>query len=490
MRTINYIGALLLLAICFTSCKKFLEEDPQHQVTITNYYKNETDAISAVNSIYSYLNSTSTGSTAGIYHSTFWVTAGLASDELENNQLGSPQLDALATFTHVPQNAALEEVWAMHYKTITIANIAINRIPQIEMNAALRSRLIGEAKFLRALMYFNLVRMFGEIPLLVEENAPLTPETADVDAIYTQIINDLTDAVAVLPLSYPVGNGRGRATIGSANGLLAKVYLTRKQWQEAANAAKAVIDSQQYELWQDYADVFKLSNRNGKEAVFSVSFGDANGAIIFWEVGQFLVRLLPRELSVEGVQNSQGWQFPTMYSYNQYENNDRRKAVTFLTEINEASGPAPIRPYIQKYWDRVAEPTGNETSNDFPVIRYSDILLMYAEANNELDRSDIAHEYINMVRERARFNGTSYENAVADYSGLNKEQFREAVLKERMLEFHTEGQRWFDLVRTNKLEQKVPLAKPGVTPAARNYLFPIPQREVDLNPNLVQNEGY
>lgn len=493
MKNIINIKTLLFLfagSILFPSCKKFLEEDPKSNVTVSNFYKTEADAISAVNSVYAYLNSTSTGSTAGVYHSTFWVTAGLASDEMLNNQLAAPQYDQLATFTYTPQNSALEEVWAMHYKTITIANIAINRIPGISMNAALRDRLVGEAKFIRGLMYFNLVRMFGEIPLITEENAPLLPPAATVEAIYTQIINDLTDAANVLPLSYQAGNGRGRATQGAANAILSKVYLTMEEWQKAAETAKLVIDSNQYDLWEDFAEVFKLTSRSGKESIFSVGFGDAGGAIIFWEVGQFLVRLLPPQLSEEGVINAQGWQIPTQHLYDSYEPDDRRRAVTFITEINGSSGPTTIRPYIQKYWDRVAEPKGNESSNDFPVIRYADILLIYAEANNELGNSDLAHEYINLVRKRARFDGTDYVNAVPDYEGLSQDQMRQAILEERKLEFVAEGQRWFDLARMQQLEEKVPEAKPGVTPTAKHYRFPIPQREIDLNPNISQNDGY
>lgn len=492
--SIKFITLLLSVIVVFSSCKKFLEEDPKNLVTIQNFYQTESDAIAAVNSIYAYLNSVDNfaagGSTAGVYHSTFWLSVGLASDEMLNNQLGASNYDQLASFSHTPMNPAMEEIWGMHYKTITLANIAITRVPGINMNEALRNRLVGEAKFLRGLMYFNLVRMFGEVPLIIEENSPLLPEKSSVDAIYTQIIADLTDAANVLPLNYPSGNGRGRATTGAANAILAKVYLTRQNWEQASAAAKEVIDSQEYELWEDFADVFKLSSRGGKEAIFSVGFGDANGAIIFWEVGQFNVRLLPSALSVEGIQNAQGWQFPTQYLYNQFEADDRRRAVTFITEINDPGGAYSIRPYVQKYWDKVAEPKGNSSSNDFPVIRYADVLLIYAEAQNELGNSSVAHQYINLVRKRARFNGTTYENAVADYAGLSKEQFREAILKERMLEFVFEGHRWFDLARMGKLEQLVPLAKPGVVPAARNYLFPLPQREVDLNPKLGQNDGY
>lgn len=486
-----YFLPLLPLSFISLGCSKFLKESPKSLVTIDNYYKTEQDAVSSVNSIYSYLNSTSTGSTAGVYHSTFWVAMGLASEELLNNQYGAPQFDQLANFTVSPTNSAIREIWAMHYKTITIANIAVSRIPFINMNTELRARLLGEAKYLRALMYFNMVRMFGKIPLLIDEKIPLYPQHAETSAIYQQILQDLTEAITVLPKSYPAGNGKGRATWGAAKSLLGEVYLTMSNWEQAAATLKEVIDSKEYALWDDFADVFKLSSRNGKEAVFSVGFGDAGGAISFWEVGQFQVRLLPPDLSAENVQNAQGWQVPTLYLFNSFDPNDRRRTVTFITSIKNKDGSyKEIRPYIQKYWDRAAEPKGNASSNDFPVIRYADVLLSYAEAENELNRTNNALAYLNMIRKRARFNGSLYQNILPDYSGLTQQQIRDAILKERMFEFVGEGKRWFDLARAKKLESQVPLAKPGVIPAVKSYLFPIPQYEIDLNKNLIQNNGY
>ena len=483
--------AILGIAVCtFASCKKFLEEDPKNLVSQTNYYQTSDDAVSAVNSIYGYLNSTSTGTTAGVYHSAFWVTAGLASDELQNNQLASPQFDQLGTFTYGPQNSTLMEVWSTHYKAITIANIALERIPAISMDETLKQRLLNEAHFLRGLLYFDLVRMFGSVPLLIKENEDLKPAVAPVEEIYALIINDLTSAEN-LPASYTAGSGLGRATSGAAKALLAKVYLTTKDWTKSAAKAQEVINSNRYSLWEDYASVFKLSSRNGKEAIFSVGFGDGGGAISFWEVGQFNVRLLPAALSVEGVQNAQGWQIPTQHLYDSYNQDDRRRAVTFVTEVHNTDGTTTtIRPYIQKYWDREAEPQANGTANDYPVIRYADVLLMYAEASNELGNTAEAHKYLNMVRKRARFNGITELNVLPDYVNLSAEQFRTAVLNERRWEFVAEGQRWFDLVRSGKLEALVPAAKPNVNPAAKNYLFPIPQNERDLNPNLPQNQGY
>lgn len=491
MKKYYYTAVILsLFIITGSSCKKFLREDPKSLVAVTNFYQTENDAVSAVNAIYAYLNSTSTGSTAGVYHSTFWAMAGLASDEMFSEQVFAPELDQIGKFTEGPVNAAIQETWTMHYKAISIANIALARIPAIQMDPVLRARLINEAHFLRGLLYFDMVRMFGKIPLVLQENEPLTPTPASVDDIYNQIIADLV-AAEDLPGNYPPGAGRGRATKGAAKAILAKVYLTLGKWQECSDLCKQIIDSNQYALWDDFADVFKIANRGGKEAIFSVGFGDAGGAIIFWEVGQFNVRLLPPQLSVEGVQNSQGWQLPTQNLYDNYDAADRRRAVTFITEINNPNGSTTtIRPYIQKYWDRAAEPTGNGSTNDYPVIRYAEVLLMYAEASNELGNSSEAHKYINMVRKRARFDGSVYRNTVPDYVNLSQQEFRAAVLKERRLEFVAEGQRWFDLVRTKTLETLVPVAKPGIVPGQKNYLYPIPQREIDLNPNLVQNPGF
>jgi len=479
-------AALLML----TACNKFLAEDPKNVVAVTNFYKTANDAISAVNAIYAYLNSTSTGSTAGVYHSTFWVIAGVASDEMYNESIFWPDIDQISKFVETPINNSLEETWTMHYKAITLANIAIARIPGIDMDPTLRTRLVNEAHFLRGLLYFDMVRMFGSIPLVLQETEPLTPTPATPDAIYEQVIQDLT-AAEDLPDSYPPGDGRGRATKGAAKAILAKVYLTQQNWQACADKCKEVINSNQYALWDDFGDVFKLSSRGGKEAIFSVGFGDGGGSISFWEVGQFNVRLLPPQLSVEGVQNAQGWQVPTQNLYDNYDPQDRRREVTFITEIHNPDNTiTTIKPYIQKYWDRAAEPQGNGSANDYPVIRYADVLLMYAEAENELGNSAEAHTYINMVRKRARFDGTVYRNAVPDYVNLSKDEFRAAVLNERRMEFVAEGQRWFDLARTHTLETLVPIAKPGIVPQSKHYLFPIPQREIDLNPNLKQNTGY
>lgn len=480
----SLIGVLFIGATLF-SCKDFLVEDPKDRVALSNYYTTEADAVSAVNSVYAWLGAYdfTYGNTAGIYHSTFWVAQGLASDEMNNNQLGTPNQDQLATFTHNSENSSVLEIWMIHYKNIFTANIAIERIPGIDMDETLKERLVDEAKFIRGLLYFNMVRLYNEVPLLLSEEAPLTPEVATSDEIYAQIIQDLTDAEN-LPASYPVGSGLGRATSGAAKALLAKVYLTRGEYQKSADKALEVINSNQYQLWENYADVFKLSSRNGKEAIFSVGFGDGDGAISFWEVGQFNVRLLPAELSQEvtGVTNTQGWQVATPHLFNSFASGDERRDVTFMTQINKPDGSVVRlnKIYFRKYWDEAADPTAGGSKNDFPVIRYSDVLLMYAEANAQLGNTAVANTYLNMVRNRAELPSVELSS---------KETLLEAILLERRKEFAAEGQRWFDLVRTGKLAEKVNEAK-GITPGSDYYLFPIPLRERDLNPNLPQNTGY
>lgn len=493
--TVKKISGIVLVFFTATACSDFLAEDPKGFIPVEQYYNTREDAIEAVNSIYAYLNATNTAPFAGVYHSTFWVAAGLAADELSNQQAGAPALDQLASFTYGPQNGALLEIWRMHYKTLMVANVAIEKIPDIEMDESLKARLLGEARFLRGLLYFNLVRMFGSVPmpLLEEDHLDMEPEPVPVESIYAQVIEDLTIAEESLPESYSAGGGRGRATLGAAKSVLAKVYLTLEDWEQCAAKAMEVINSGTYDLHQDYADIFKLENRSGQEAIFSVGFGFAGGAIIFWEDGQLNIRLLPQALTrqIPGV-NAQGWQVPVQPLYDSFDEGDRRREVTFLTEItdNEDGSVIPVRPYIQKYWDRTAEPNAGGTENDFPVIRYADVLLMYAEAANELGNLQQAHEYINKVRERARFDGSAYRDVLPDYENLSGEAFREAVLEERRKELVCEGHRWFDLARTGKLEELVPLAKPGVRPAGKHYLFPIPLEELDLNPNLQQNEGY
>ncbi len=485
----------VLLLCGVLACKNLLEEDPQDQVFVDNFFQTENDATAAVNSVYAILNATSSAPNfGGVYYSAYWVTTGLASDEMAN-RIAATDFDQLANFSYRPVNSALYEFWTLVYKGINNANFAIDGIPKVKADEAFKNRRIGEARYLRGMLYFDLVRWFGDIPLVLRLGGALTPPRNSKQEVYAQIISDLEFAAVNLPESYAPNDGLGRATKGSATGLLAKVYLTTGAWQKSIDACNSVINSGKYGLYSDFAEAFRVPNENGKETLFSVGFGTANNSISFWEEGQFNVRLLPKKLSgqIPGV-NAQGWQVATQNLYDSYDPQDRRRAVTLLTTINNVDGSTTtVEPHIQKYWDRVNEPLAGNTSHDFPYLRYADVLLMKAEALNELNNGPNVEAYdaVNQVRKRARFNGTTELPILPDLQGLAYQAFKDALLLERRHEFVGEGHRWFDLVRFQKLEALVPIAKPGVQPQPFHYLFPIPQGELDLNPNLLpQNTGY
>ncbi len=492
-----FIVLPLLSLVLILACTDLLEENPRDQVFVDNFFENPNDAIAAVNSIYAILNSTSSAPTfGGVYHSSYWVSMGLASDEMENRLAGAVDLDEMDKFNHKPVNSTMYDFWRNAYKGISIANFALEGIPNVDMDETLKNRLLGEARFLRGMLYLDLVRIFGDIPLMLTfEGAEIFPARNPKSEVYNAIIADFEFAETHLPVSYPAGNGKGRATRGAARGLLAKTYLNVQDWGQCISYCESIIQSGQYGLWPSFDEVFKINNTNGIETLFNVGFGTANNSISFWEVGQFNVRLLPRELSrkIPGV-NAQGWQVATQHLYDSFDALDRRRKVTFLTEIIGQGGMITVvEPHIRKYWDEEAEPLAGNTDNDFPYLRYADILLTYAEALNEqnMGPNPQAFEAINAVRRRARFDGQIQQPILPDLGGLNYLQFKDALLLERRKEFVAEGHRWIDLARFDKLGELVPLAKPGIQPQPFHRLFPIPQEEIDLNQNLLpQNSGY
>lgn len=483
---------LMLLAVLTVqlSCSDSLVEEPKSAITVTNFYQTPTDALLAVNATYDHLGSgTNNSDFGGVYFNSYYTIASLVSDEGKAGPRNDPNTVQLEKFRHDPSNTFVRDVWEDCYKTINLANLAIANIPGIEMDEQLKSRYLGEVHFLRGLMYFELVRMFGELPLLTEPTIDLSGidiARSPVSEVYDVIISDFNIAAESLPFAY-TGADIGRATQGAARGYLARVYLTLENWQLAVQYAKEVIDFNIYRLMDDYADVFKIANNNGPEVVFAAQFTLNNDAI--WETSQFNVRVLPLALN----RNSLSWEIPTLDVYNDFDQRDRRFEVTFQTTFVEADGTVRnFEPHIFKYWDQEAEPNASSGGNDFFNMRYSDILLMYAEALNELNGpTPEAYDAVNAVRRRARFADGEERDVLPDLEGLNQSQFREAVWRERRHEFVWEGHRWFDLVRQNRLKEATEAAKGDVqVELPKHNLFPIPQRERNINPNLTQNPGY
>ncbi|WP_142785096.1 RagB/SusD family nutrient uptake outer membrane protein [Changchengzhania lutea] len=491
---------LPLVAITLVwGCESLLDEKVKTFFTEDTFYQTEEDARLAINGIYGHLGATFDGAlnANGIYFTNYWTVNALASDEGVTSLNLGDGFNQISVMAHGPDNAIVLQMWSNIYLGINAANLAILNIPNIDMNDDIKDALLGEAHFMRGLLYFELVRFFGEVPLQLEptttfESSAYLPRSTKAD-VYTQIFLDFTIAETSLP-DAQVGVDNGRPTSYSAKAYIAKAAL-QQGGSENYQLAKTKLEEigiqsgGQFDLWDDFGDVFLIPNNNGKEVLFAISFFE--GSEVFstlWEGGHLVFRTLPSVYG--GRPNAGGREQPTLNLYNAFDDNDRRKEVTFMTEdiINgetiDFGGPRVV-----KYWDQVNEFDVNGTANDLQLIRYADVLLMYAEALNEINNGSTqpALDAINRVRARSRMDA----GALPDLTAMGYEDFKDAILLERRKEFVWEGQRWFDLVRYGKLAEKVNSAKPGLPVAEpKHNLFPIPQRERDLNPNLDQNTGY
>ena len=494
--TLRLFGALTILILF--SCSDFLVEEPLSMIDADKFYKTESDAIAATNAIYEYLTVGTEGifeeGFGGIFFNDYWVMKDILSDNCRET-ITSSEYQALSEFKFNANNIRIELYWQDLYKTIFASNIVIDRVPLIEMDETKRNHLVAEARFIRSMMYFEGVKLFGDVPLLLYETTNFEDATvarSPKAKVYQAIIEDLKFAQSNLSNGFRVG--KGRPTPMACAGLLSKVYLEQGEYQLSANAAKQVIDSNEYYLWDDYVEIFKLKNANKVEIIFAINYSGTLSQ--GFKPNQYHVRLLPSGLDKngEGPENAWGWEVPTEDLYDSFNPLDRRRDATFITSFTYSDGTTvEFDPYIGKFWDQEEEPNGNNTDSDVVYLRYADILLIYAEALNEINGGPTAEAYIaiNAVRERARFNGTTYLPILPDLNGLSYDAFRDAVLEERRLEFVMEGQRYHDLVRMGKLVEKVNGANKGnASPMEIHNLLPIPQRERSLNSKLTQNTGY
>ena len=491
------IYALAIALSCLNSgCASFLEENPTDRLVTNNFYSSRLDAEAAVSAAYQQLNS--------LYNRLMYNVAELPTDVMKNG-LGMPNafLQDLEFMRYNAENTFIRDMWNNSYAGIMKTNAAINNIPGIAMSADVQARLIGEARFLRALYYFNLVRFFGDVPLVTrlesidDAMGPRVPK----EQVYELIIQDLQEAETTLPLrSQYAANEEGRATKGAAKILLGKVYLTQGNFSAAKNKLAEVVEHESeygYGLHADYAANWNTETEAGVEAVFYIEYKKppmpSNG-----EMG-----LAGPKYSVPGgsigVASSNEADIPTRELWDVFDEKDQRRATNlrheFYSLIENANVLSSI-PLFGKYWiDGLT--AVDQCDVNMHIIRYADALLMYAEALNEENEPDKAHAVLNRVRERA------FGNASGNFGGLSKEQFRAKILDERRLEFPIEGHRWFDLVRTGTFIQRMKehsayeasVAEKNKTDIAANIkdymtLMPIPQRELDLNPELTQNPGW
>ena len=472
---------LCLLLLTTMSCENLLEEKPESFFVESNSFQSAKDATSAINGVYNRLRT--------VYNMTIINLADVSGEELEINALQAEPRD-IDLNRYTSANTIFDGFYTNSYLLIDRANRVIVNVPGIAMDTKLRDQVVGEAKFIRALAYFNLVRAFGNVPLITSPTADVVNVQRtrdDAEKVYQQIMQDLKEAEAVLPLKYTVISEIGRATSGAAKAMLAKVYLTRKDYTNAVAKAKEVIDSKAYSLFATYKDIFPPEKKNGVEHIFSVQF-----SCVLATYGSPMAEAFALVFTYP-VQQAGGFHYVTPYHVNSYMAGDLRKDINVMMQgINPQTGAiikpgADQGPGSNKYLDPLA--CGRQQArNNFMVIRYADVLLMYAEALNELNGPTTeAYNAINQIRARAR-GGVAVTTGPPDLKGLTKEQFRDAILQERSWELCFEGHRRWDLLRTGKYIET--LTKAGVPVAEKNLLYPIPQNEIDVNPALTQNPGF
>lgn len=468
------IFLLLLLGLGTLSCEDNLTEQPFSFITDQNFFRSERDAQTGLNAVYDVLRERS------YYGENVIRLLEVNSDYVVPFALVSVYSIESDANTFSSANNLIRDWWRTIYRGVNRANLVIRRVPPVPgMSDAAKTRAVAEAKFLRALFYFDLVRSFGPVPLLTqptEDLGNLRVERQPTAAVYAQIETDLKEAVAGLPASY-TGADIGRATAGAAKAMLAKVYLTNKKWAEAAGLAGEVVKSNTYSLFPDYRDAFRPETKNGREHLFSVQFSCVDLAF-----GSAYSSFLAIDFTYPIGQTNQGNYFVTPAFANTFEPGDARKAVSVLTQRAGPDGKIYQQRFgihTDKFWDD--RPCGRgEARNNWPLLRYADVLLLYAEALNEVGGPTAdAYGAINQVRTRAK---------LPALANLNQAQFRDAVALERALELSFEGHRRWDLLRTGKYQQAMQAA--GVRTSPQYELFPIPLEERDVNPSLTQNTGF
>jgi starch-binding outer membrane protein, SusD/RagB family len=458
MKNINFkIISLVLMLIVASGCKKsFLNLAPISNANVNTFYKTAADINNAVLAAYSM--------NKGIYINNLAAMAQL--DEVRSDNTSDD-----ARIDNFPTDSGVEWwywTWDQLYRAIYSCNIVIEKAPGVTMDATLQKQYLGEVMFLRAIAYFELVKNWGGVPVVTKTPTDLSASAIDVPRntvaeVYALILSDLLYAAQNLPASY-TGSSVGRATSGAANALLGKVYLTMGNAASAKTVLTAVVNSGLYSLLPTYAAVFNITSRNSAESLFEL---------------QFTANTDPSPLESYFASPASGdagggyyYMVPTPDFVNTFEAGDPRKAVSIKQDANGNY-------YCIKFNDPAMTSFAN-SSHPFPILRYSDVLLLLAEADGE---SPEAYALINQVRTRA---------TLPPISAATPGTFATKLLHERRVEFGFEYQRWHDLLRFGVAIQvmNAQLAPQGITIDATKLLDPISQNTLSANPKLVQNPGY
>jgi hypothetical protein len=456
-----------LIAGSLWSCSQdFTDLNPVTQRNVNGFYLTAGDMNTAINAAYKTLQMT------GTYNQSYWIMQEMRSDNTDQGPDGTglgAELTVIDNFSEIATSEMITAAYTDSYLGIARCNIVLDRIEPIDMDAAVKERIKGEALFLRSLFYYNLAVLFGNIPMPLSEAKSVAEGSSlpqvPASEVYKQLITDLTTAEAALPIKHAAAD-RGRATKGAAATLLGKVMLTAGDKAGAATVLKRIVDGYGYSLLADYGSLWGLTNKNNAESIFEVQFkGGGTGT-----GNSFTNAFSPLLRQTTGAYKNR----PTVNMMNAYEPGDDRFLKSMDSSFVNSSGVLITSSrndtrFINKFGKENAF-NENDASYNFVVLRYADVLLMLAEA---LGESAESYEYINLVRTRAK---------LAPISAATVGTFEEKLLHERRVELAFENHRWADLLRFGKAAEV--MTAQGKT---ARLLYLIPQRELDINSSFKQN---
>jgi len=505
-----YLTMIAIAALTVSSCKKdYLVLYPDGAINLSTFYKTDRDFQQAVVGAYAPLRDAA--------NAAFYLEE-MRSDNTEyfyNAQdRGGAAYEQLADFMDDKGNGVISTVWKADYQGIQRANVILDRLDVAKgITDSVRTQVIGEAKALRAHYYFELVRLFGALPLYlheVKDQAGSQMSRSSVDSVYGQIIADLTDALSKLkPPTFPQV---GRVTKGMVATELGMVYMTRKEWTKASDILSTVT-TMGYDLLPDYKTLCKQATENSKESIFEVQYksGTDGQSSMFIYYFTPVAKSTSAYLGINFANSAGGYNTPTDDMVSQYEPGDQRLDASIgyvkghldgtgtyipdsVSSVLSPSTPGAIsRIFARKYLDPPYYNALRNTDQNWPVYRYADVLLLLAEALNEDGKSGDALPYLNKVRVRA---------GLLASSETDKDALRNVIAHERRVELAFENKRWFDLIRTDKAipvmtafgvlqKQKYGyISSNAYNVTANRLVYAIPNYEMTYNTKLIQNLGY
>jgi hypothetical protein len=481
------IGACLAGAAMFGGCSDFLNPKPNDVLAPENFYKSATDAVAAVNGVYE--------QNKWAHWISYWYMSDIATDDIFASQNFGSDGHHFDEYTFNPTEGALAGPWGDGYRIINRANAVLDHVPGITMDPTLKARVLAEARYFRASAYFDLVRFYGDVPLIeheVNSLAGLDVARTPQAQVYALIVSDLQAAIPALPASYS-GPDVGRVTSGAAKTLLAKVYLTQKNYAGAAQVAGQIISSGQYALDAVWKDNFTISKEFATpESIWEINYdgvldpGAGSIMMLFSLPANYpggdsygLMGLVPSLVRIFAANDQRG-------------NHGTFMLRPYTDKLNRVvSWTVPNGAAFDKYLDETSSQNMTsrgwaQQSNNWIIARFADVLLMYAEAVNEGGPAGpmSAVAALDSVRHRAGLPSVGVTGQAA---------LRDSIRVENRREFVFEGHRWFDLQRWGILNAAIRAKQAEMGYTVRgvpsNY-FPIPQSEIDINPKLTQNPGW